>query len=110
MRCPGFRQSHFLELSERCIRNSLNAGEIPGEHCERPHAAVQGCEGGLQVTECYLLVAPVEETGGDLPVDMRGVSGAAPAVTPPLVVPCCTLDYWVSTDSSDLVTLITNSQ
>ena len=84
LRCPGFRQSHFLELSERCIRNSLNAGEIPGEHCERPHAAVQGCEGGLQVTECYLLVAPVEETGGDLPVDMRGVSGAAPAVTPPL--------------------------
>ena len=36
-------------------------------------------------------------SGGVLPVDMRGVSGAAPAVTPPLV-PCCTLDYWVSTD------------
>ena len=44
----------------------------------------------------------------DLPVGMRGVPGAAPAVTP--LVPCCTLDYWVSTDSSDLVTLITNSQ
>ena len=52
------------------------------------------------------MVAAVVQTT-DLPVGMRGVPGAAPAVTP--LVPCCTLDYWVSTDSSDLVTLITET-
>ena len=62
MRCPGFRQSHFLELSECRIRNSLNAGEIPGEHCERPHAAVQGGEGGLEVWPSYIVVAAVVQT------------------------------------------------
>ena len=39
------------------------------------------------------------DTGGDLPVGMRGVPGGAPAVTP--LVPCCTLDYWVSTESCE---------
>ena len=63
--------------------------------------------GAKGVCKYMSVLYPGDCSGGVLPVDMRGVSGAAPAVTP--LVPCCTLDYWVSTDSSDLVTLITET-
>ena len=51
------------------------------------------------VQDCGPVWCSVVQCGAVLPVDRRGVSGAGPAVTPP--VPCCTLDYWVSTESCE---------